>query len=180
MFSAENIDTISQNPIIREQMSTRTIMDIIKRICEETKDGLADRGKIIEESEALGIQYNDIIKVMEKVQENDTDDITELILGYEEKINKSKSIINEVEQYLGKNISDVEELIYDVIGNHDVILSEIYEKVSDEKNSKIKNFLNSTVNIDSEIIENVEEIIISENLTIKDKINKFYESFIES
>ena len=64
-----------------------------------------------------------------------------MILNYEEKINKSKNIINEVEKYLGKNISDVEQLVNDVIGNHDEILSEIYEKVSEEKNSEILNLI---------------------------------------
>jgi len=169
------------------EVAPNTITPIIRSAMNYSYDSGEDTLELLEEirpikaaeiNAILAEKY--ILKAIEKVQENDSEDFSKLILGYEEKINKSKSILNEVEEYLGKNITDVEQLIYDVIENHDVIISEICEKVSNEKNSDILNLINSTINLDNDFIKDVEGIIISENLTIKEKINKVYESFIKS
>jgi len=48
----------------------RTIMDVIKRLCNETKDGNAARGDIVQESEIAGLESSKVEQALDRLKRN--------------------------------------------------------------------------------------------------------------
>jgi replicative DNA helicase Mcm len=65
-----DIDLIATGSSHSQQQRMRTIMDVIKRICDESEDGNASRSEIITESEAIGLASDKVIGAIDKMKRN--------------------------------------------------------------------------------------------------------------
>ena len=65
-----DIDLIATGSSHSQQQRMRTVLDIIKRICDESSDGMAARNEIITESEALGLPSDKISGALDKMKRN--------------------------------------------------------------------------------------------------------------
>jgi replicative DNA helicase Mcm len=65
-----DIDLIATGSSHSQQQRMRTVLDIIKRICDESKDGTAARNEIITESETLGLPSDKIAGVLDRMSRN--------------------------------------------------------------------------------------------------------------
>jgi replicative DNA helicase Mcm len=65
-----DIDIIATGSSHSQQQRMRTVMDIIKRICEESEEGNASRNEIITEGEAIGLSSEKITSALDKMKRN--------------------------------------------------------------------------------------------------------------
>ena len=65
-----DIDIIATGISHTQQERMRAIMDIIRRICEESKDGNAARADIIKEAEIAGIETSKTEEILERLKRN--------------------------------------------------------------------------------------------------------------
>jgi len=65
-----DIDLIATGSSHSQQQRMRTVLDIIKRICDESSDGMAARNEIITESETLGLPSDKISGALDKMKRN--------------------------------------------------------------------------------------------------------------
>ena len=65
-----DIDIIATGISHSQHDRMRTIMDIIHRICDESKDGNASRNDIIVESETNGIPADKVREVLDRLKRN--------------------------------------------------------------------------------------------------------------
>lgn len=76
----------------------------------------------------LRIAEKRLLKAQEKAQENKSELVVNLILEYEERLNKSCQIA-EIAKELGKNTANLEQLITEATSTHLEVLSDVYVKV---------------------------------------------------
>lgn len=65
-----DIDIIATGISHTQQERMRTVIDIIKRICEESKDGNAARADVIREAEMAGIEASKAEEILERLKRN--------------------------------------------------------------------------------------------------------------
>ncbi|MCK5030872.1 MAG: hypothetical protein KAR64_05355 [Thermoplasmatales archaeon] len=89
----------------------------------------------------LRIAEKRLLKAQEKAQENKSELVVNLILEYEERLNKSCQIA-EIAKELGKNTASLEQLITEATSTHLEVLSDVYVKVPGQitKNAVEKTF----------------------------------------
>ena len=91
----------------------------------------------------LRIAEKRLLKAQEKAQENKSELVVNLILEYEERLNKSCQIA-EIAKELGKNTASLEQLITEATSTHLEVLSDVYVKVPGQTT---KNAVEKTFNI---------------------------------
>jgi len=82
-----------------------------------------------------------LAKAQEKANEGDFEGVEDLIKEYEERINKS-SRIAEIAKGLGKNTTNIEQLVAETTSTHLEILSEVHEKVPEQAKTAIEKAMN--------------------------------------
>ena len=65
-----DIDIIATGISHSQHDRMRTIMDVIKRLCNETKDGNAARGDIIQETEIAGLESSKVEQALDRLKRN--------------------------------------------------------------------------------------------------------------
>ncbi len=48
----------------------RSVLDVIKRICDDSKEGTAGRSEIITEAEAIGLPSENVSSTLDKMKRN--------------------------------------------------------------------------------------------------------------
>lgn len=91
----------------------------------------------------LRIAEKKLLKAQEKAQGNNSELVVNLILEYEERLNKSCQIA-EIAKELGKNTANLEQLITEATSTHLEVLSDVYVKVPGQTT---KNAVEKTFNI---------------------------------
>jgi hypothetical protein len=99
----------------------------------------------------LRIAEKRLLKAQEKAQENKSELVVNLILEYEERLNKSCQIA-EIAKELGKNTASLEQLITEATSTHLEVLSDVYVNVPEQtKNAVEKTFSISIYEIEKTI-----------------------------
>ncbi|OYT28994.1 AAA family ATPase [Thermoplasmatales archaeon ex4572_165] len=65
-----DIDIIATGSSHSQQQRMRSILDVIKRICDDSKDGTAGRSEIITEAEAIGLPSENVSSALDKMKRN--------------------------------------------------------------------------------------------------------------
>jgi uncharacterized protein involved in exopolysaccharide biosynthesis len=106
----------------------------------------------------LRIAEKRLLKAQEKAQENKSELVVNLILEYEERLNKSCQIA-EIAKELGKNTANLEQLITEATSTHLEVLSDVYVNVPEQT----KNAVEKTFNISIYEIEKTIEALSGKN-----------------
>ena len=107
----------------------------------------------------LRIAEKRLLKAQEKAQENKSELVVNLILEYEERLNKSCQIA-EIAKELGKNTASLEQLITEATSTHLEVLSDVYVNVPGQTT---KNAVEKTFNISIYEIEKMIETLSGKN-----------------
>ena len=107
----------------------------------------------------LRIAEKRLLKAQEKAQENKSELVVNLILEYEERLNKSCQIA-EIAKELGKNTASLEQLITEATSTHLEVLSDVYVNVPWQTT---KNAVEKTFNISIYEIEKTIEALSGKN-----------------
>ena len=65
-----DIDIIATGISHSQHDRMRTIMDIIQRLCSETKDGNAARGDVVREAEIEGLESSKVEEALDRLKRN--------------------------------------------------------------------------------------------------------------
>jgi len=82
-----------------------------------------------------------LLKAQEKALGNESEAVESLVADYEERINKSSEVV-EIAKALGKDTTDIEQIVAEATYTHIEILSEVYEKVPEQAKLAIEKALN--------------------------------------
>ena len=82
-----------------------------------------------------------LLKAQEKAHENESEVVEGLVADYEERINKSSEIV-EAAKALGKDTTDIEQIVAEATYKHIEVLSDIYERVPEQARLAIEKSLN--------------------------------------
>jgi len=106
-----------QNAINYSKEGNKGALDVLKEVQPEVAAEIH-----------LRIAEKRLLKAQEKAQENKSELVVNLILEYEEGLNKSCQLA-EVAKELGKNTASLEQLITEATSTHLAVLSDVYVKV---------------------------------------------------
>jgi len=97
-----------------------------------------------------------LARAKEKVGEGEVKEVEDLIKEYEDRINKSNKIA-EIAKGLGKNTTNVEQLVAEVTPTHLEILSEIHEKVPEQAKTAIEKAMDVSTKEREKAVEALKE-----------------------
>jgi serine protease AprX len=97
-----------------------------------------------------------LAKAQEKAEKGEVEEIEELIKEYEERVNKSNRIV-EIAKGLGKNTTNVEQLVAEATSTHLEILSDVHEKVPEQAKTSIEKAMNVSTKEREKAVEALKE-----------------------
>lgn len=97
-----------------------------------------------------------LVKAQEKADNGEVEDVEDLINEYEGRINKSLKI-TEIAKGLGKNTTNVEQLVAEATSTHLEILSEVHENVPEQAKQAIEKAMDVSSNGREKAVEALKE-----------------------
>jgi DNA-binding ferritin-like protein len=189
----KNVTKVTELVSIATSIHIEVLEEVLEKVPEQAKssiqkaincsrEGNEDSLNILEKAFPekaaeihLRIAEKRLLKAQQKSHENKTKTVEDLVAEYEKRINKSSKII-EIAKELGKNTTNVEQLIAEATSIHIEILSEVYEKVPEEAKHAIKKALNASAAGKEKAVKSLKEKgaldnVSAEAVTIEKKVH---------
>jgi len=170
----EDITKVSELVVVATSMHIDVLNEVWEKVPEQAKPAIqsaiisSKRGneealnalKEIKPEKAAEIHFEiaerKLNRAREKADEGEVEEVEELIDEYEKEINKSSEVA-EIAKGLGRDTTNVEEVIAEATSKHLEILSEIHEKVPEQAKPAIEKAMGVSANGREKAVESLKE-----------------------